>query len=141
MATTPQAAAAKWASRLGTAASDGTIQTGIQGVTVAPGQAAARQKSVWVQNTQAAADKWATRTAAVSLSSWQSDMINKGLPRVAQGATAAQPKMTAFMTALLPQITTVVQSLPARGNFAANVQRATAFMTAMHGWSYTPSGS
>ncbi len=141
MATTPAAAAAKWATNLGTAASNGTVQSGIQAVTTAPGQAAAAQKAAWVQNTPAAANKWASRTAAVSLSSWQNDAINKGLPRIATGATAAQPKFQAFMTQLLPAISNVVSTLPPRGNFSQNVARMNAFVTGMHNFSYTPTGS
>src|SRR5487761_725868 len=74
---TPDQIAANWASRLG--ASTQKITDGVQAVTVAPGQAAARQKAAWVANVAAAQDKWASRTAAVPLSTWQNDMINKGI--------------------------------------------------------------
>lgn len=132
MAKDPTAAAAKWASRLSQAASDGTLQAGVQGVTVAPGQAAARQKDTWAANVAAAKDRWAANTAAVTLPDWQSAMVNKAIPRVSTGATAAQPKMAQFLTKLMPVINNAKQQLPARGNFQQNLARAQAMATALH---------
>lgn len=126
---TPDQIAADWASRLG--ASRDKIVRGVQGVTVAPGAAAARQKSAWVQNTTSAADKWASRTQAVSLTDWQTAMTTKGVDRIGQGATAAQQDFAQFMGQLLPHINQVRTSLPARGNLDANIARATAFMRGM----------
>ena len=126
---TPDQIAADWASRLG--ASRDKIVRGVQAVNVAPGQAAARNKSAWVQNTQAAADKWAARTQAVTLGDWQSAMTTKGVDRIGQGATAAQSDFAQFMGQLLPHIESVRSSLPARGNLDANINRATAFMRGM----------
>lgn len=126
---TPDQIAADWAARLG--ASREKITRGVQGVTTAPGQAAARQKSAWVQNTSAAADKWAARTQAVSLGDWQQAMTTKGIDRIGQGATAAQGDFAQFMGQLLPHIDSVRATLPARGNLDANIGRATAFMRGM----------
>lgn len=125
----PSAIAAKWAQNLGSATQ--RITDGINSVTVAPGQAAARQKGAWVANTTASADKWAANSAAVPLSQWQQDTINKGVPRIASGASAAQPKFTTFMGQLLPFINTARSSLPARGNLEANIARMTAFTRKM----------
>lgn len=120
---TPQEAAQAWAQRL--AGSTERITRGVQGVTTAPGQAAARQKGVWAANVAAAQDKWASRVAAVPLADWQQAMVQKGVQRVASGAQAAQPKMEAFMGQLLPYIASGVSSLPARGNLEANINRMT----------------
>lgn len=125
----PNAIAQNWANRLGQ--STQKITDGVQAVTVAPGQAAARQKGAWVQNTQAAADKWASRTSQVTLGDWQQAMIQKGAPRVGAGATAAVPKMASFMTQLLPHIDAVKGSLPARGDLNANINRMVAFTQGM----------
>lgn len=126
---TPQEASAAWAQRL--AGSTDRINRGVQGVTTAPGQAAARQKAVWAQNVQAAQDKWASRVASVSLPDWQQAMATKGVPRIAQGAQAAQPKMEAFMGQLLPHIQAGLGSLPARGTLDQNIGRATQWIRHM----------
>lgn len=129
MAGSPDQIAQDWAARL--AASGDKIARGVQSVTTAPGQAAARQKSAYVQNTQAAADKWASRTASVSLSDWQQATINKGVPRIAAGAQAAQGTMAQFMGQLLPHIDSARASLPARGNLEQNIARSAAFARKM----------
>lgn len=121
--------AAAWASRL--AGSTERINQGVQSVTTAPGQAAARQKAVWAQNVAAAQDKWAARTAAVSLGEWQQAMTSKGVPRVASGAQAAQPKFEQFMVQLLPHINATVSGLPARGTLDQNINRMTQFVRGM----------
>lgn len=126
MAQTPDQIAANWASRL--AASTQKIQDGVNSVTVAPGQAAARQSDVWVQNTTAAAAKWKRNVAAVSLSDWQSAMINKGVSRIASGATAAQPKFQSFMSQFLPYVQSGAANLPARGTLDQNINRAVTMM-------------
>lgn len=126
---TADQAAAKWAANL--AGSTARVQAGIQAVTTAPGQGAARQKAVWAQNVAAAQDKWATRVAAVPLSDWQAAAITKGVPRIAGGATAAQPKMQQFYAQLLPYINSGVSSLPARGSLDQNINRLTAWVRYM----------
>lgn len=126
---TPDEAAQAWAQRL--AGSTDRIQRGVQSVTTAPGQAAARQKAVWAQNTAAAQDKWARNAASVSLGEWQQATIEKGVQRIGAGATAAQPKMAAFMGKLLPHIDSVKGTLPARGNLDQNITRMTAFVRGM----------
>lgn len=132
MAKDPATVAQDWASRLGQ--SSQKIADGVNRVTRAPGAAAAAQKNVWQQNTAASADKWARRTGSVTLPEWQQSMIEKGVPRVAQGATAAVPKMQAFMQQLLPFVESTVAGLPARGDFNANVNRMVSFVTKMKGF-------
>lgn len=129
MAQTPDQIAAKWAQNLSGAGQ--RITEGVQSVTVAPGQAAARQKNVWAANTAASVDKWARNTSAVSLSDWQQAMIDKGVQRIGQGATAAQPQFVQFMSKLLPYIDQVRSTLPARGNLDANINRMTQFVRGM----------
>lgn len=126
---TPNAVAADWASRL--AASTTKIKAGVQRVSTSPGALAARQKTVWAANVAAAKTKWASRLAALPLATWQTDMITKGVPRIASGAQAAQTKVATVMTQLLPFIDRTVASLPARGNLEQNIARSAAFIRGM----------
>ena len=125
----PQDVAARWAANLSGATSK--IQSGIEAVQVAPGQAAARQKGAYVQGVTANQEKWASNVAAVSVGDWKKAAIEKGLPRIASGAQAAQGKFGTFMTRLLPYIDSGVQSLPARGNLDANIARSTQWIRYM----------
>lgn len=137
MAKDPQAVAQKWATNLGAATQ--SITDGVNAVTVAPGQAAARQAAVWLQNLQAAQGKWKANVAAVSLSDWQSAMTTKGVQRIASGAQAAQSKFAAFQTQLLPYIENARSGLPARGNLEQNIARMTAFTRKMADFQYRKS--
>lgn len=129
MAKDPATVAQNWATRLGQ--STQAITDGINGVTIAPGQAAARQKALWLQQVTANANKWATNTAAVPLGDWQSAMLTKGVPRISQGATAAIPKMQTFLNKLLPYVDSAVAGLPPRGDLNANITRMVAFTNKM----------
>jgi hypothetical protein len=128
---TPNASdvAAKWSQNLGSSGS--RIQSGVMGVTVSPGQAAAKQSDLWIRNLQASQAKWKAKVAAVSTADWQAAMINKGLPRIAGGAQAAQPKFEQFMAKLLPVIAQNVAALPPRGDLEANIVRANQFIRSM----------
>lgn len=137
MAQDPATIATRWAQNLGAATQK--ITDGVNGVTVAPGQAAARQADVWLANTQAAQAKWKQRVAAVPLSDWQNMMTTKGIPRIASGATAAVPKFQSFMTQFLPYVQAGRNSLPARGNLESNINRAVAMMR--HNAAFKRSGS
>ena len=136
---TPNVVAADWAQRLG--ASTTKIKTGVMAVTTAPGTLAARQKDLWATQVAASKTKWAARTAAVSLQTWQQDMVTKGLSRVGPGAQAAEPKMAAFMSQLLPFITRLKTSLPPRGNVTQNINRMTAFVRGMTQFSSQRTGA
>jgi len=130
---TPDQAAAAWAAGLANAGQK--ITDGVNSVTTAPGQLAARQSAVYTANVAAAAGKWAKNVAAVPLATWQANMITKGVPRIASGASAAQPKFSAFMGKLLPFIASNKAQLPPRGTFDQNIARMTAWARAMHGFS------
>lgn len=122
MAADPTTVAARWRQNL--SAAGPKITEGVDAVRVAPGMAASRQKDVWVQNTTAAQNKWAANTAAVPLESWRSDMKTKGIPRIATGAVAAEPRFATFMGKLLPFIETNRAQLPARGGLEQNIARS-----------------
>jgi hypothetical protein len=120
--------AAKWASRLSGAAQE--ITQGVQAVTEAPGMAAARSKALWLSQVTASADKWARRVSSVSLQSWQDAMINKGVPRIGQGAQAAIPKVESFLNDFLPYVDQGVQALKSlpKGGVEAGINRAAAMI-------------
>lgn len=126
MALDPNQVAQKWSRNLSGATQ--SITDGVNGVTEAPGVAAARQKTLWLQRVQASQDKWATRVAAVPLSEWQEKMRTVGIPRIASGATANQPKFAQFMTAFLPHVENVARTVRAmpKGTIDDSIARAAA---------------
>lgn len=105
-------------------------------VTTAPGVKAAAVKNLWLQRVTASADKWAARVGAVSLGDWQTSMIEKGLPRISQGAQAAQPKVEAFMADFLPFLDAGVAKVRAipKGDINASIARMTAMVTYTAGY-------
>lgn len=121
MKTNAAAIAQKWATAMGGATQAYT--TGVQAVTVPPGQKAAAAQATYVARVQEKAPIWAANVAAVSLQTWQQDTVNKGAPRLASGAQAAQTKFQTFMTALLQYESAGLGSLGARGTLAQNQAR------------------
>ena len=134
----PDQVAKSWSQRL--AGSGDKIRAGVQAVSVAPGALAARQKAAYVAGVNQSQDKWATRVASVPLSQWQSDMLDKGLNRIASGATAAEGKMTSFFGQLLPFIDAGKGRLPARGGLDANIARSAAWIRYMATFRRTGTG-
>lgn len=101
MAKSAQQVTDKWVRNLSAAGQD--IQAGVQAVRDNPAQAAIAKQAKMRQNILAAIDsgKWAAGLQNVTLQQWQNAMIQKGLPRIATGAQAAQTKFSQFMTKLL----------------------------------------
>lgn len=130
----PTQIAANWSQRMG--ASVTRIKAGVEAVKNAPGAAAAAASNVWLQNTQASVTKYKRNTAAVTLQSWQQSFVTKGLPRIATGASAAQPKVAAFMSQWVPFLQRTVPNLPARGTFEQNLARSQAMIKAAHTFKY-----
>ena len=130
---TPQDIAAKWSNRLGGAASD--IQKGVNAVTVAPSQRAIAQKAKMRQNILAAIDNgsWENGLKNVSLSDWQQAFIQKGIPRITQGATAAQSKVANFHSKLQPAQDAIVAQVAAmpKMNLQDSIARMTKMVTGM----------
>lgn len=130
MAKDPNAVADAWASGLANAGAK--AQAGAEAVRTPPGAAAARQVGVWAANTAASQAKYARNVAAVSLQDWVAAYVQKGIPRLASGATAAKPKMAAFLTRFLPFLDTVKASLPPRGTYEQNKARMIAMVDGTH---------
>lgn len=129
--------AQKWSANL--QASTTSIQNGVNAVQTSPTQLAAQQQQAYLAGVQQAVSsgKWAAKLNAVSLSDWKSAMVNKGIPRIGQGAAAAQPKVQNVMNNLLPFIYDTRDSINAsnpRGSLQQNIARMTAFVNAMAGY-------
>lgn len=138
-------ASANWATGMNNAVSSGAVTRGVQAVNQAPGQLAANAVQLWTQqvSSMATQQKWAQRVAAVSLNSWQQDTINKGIPRITGGvqeSTGPNGKATSFFNALIAYEQSGLSSLPPRGGFNNNVNRATAWMNYMHNFRYVAGG-
>lgn len=128
--------AQKWAQNLGAAST--SIQNGVNAVQTAPGQTAASRQALMKARVNAAIDsgKWASRVSSVSLGDWKNAMLTKGVQRVASGATAAQPKMQAFMNEFLPvaqQVSQTVDAMP-KNTIEDSVARAGAAIRAFAQW-------
>lgn len=126
----PQTLAQMWAQNLASAGS--RMTAGAQAVTTSPGQAAAAQQAVWLANLQASANLWAQKVSAVTTAEWQNAFINKGIPRVATGASQAQAKFATTLGKILQAEKSIVSSLPARGTLDQNIARSAAFARAMN---------
>jgi hypothetical protein len=134
MAKNPADVAQRWVT--GMQNSGDAWKQGVQAVTVAPGQAAARKADLWLARLNASKGKWQANVASVSLQEWQTAMIDKGQQRIGTGATAAQSKFADFMAFLLPNIDRIKGTLPERGTYEQNKQRMMAFSDGMHGLVY-----
>lgn len=123
----------KWGTNLNGA---GTyIKNGVNRVTVAPGAAAAAAVDRYAAGVNAAisSGKWQRNVSAVSLQSWQSAMIDKGMGRIGAGVTQAQKTKVEKITRLLAnvdQAAAAAAALP-KGGLQQGIARATAFMTTM----------
>lgn len=93
--------AEKWSRRLSGATED--IRRGVEAVTESPGKKAAEKKAKWVAKMTDAAvqNKWASNVAAITVEKWRAQTIDKGLPRISAGASAAVDKMQRFGEQLL----------------------------------------
>lgn len=129
--------AQEWLSKWGTNLNGaGTyIKNGVNRVTVAPGQAAAAAADRYAAGVNAAisSGKWQRNVSAVTLQSWQSSMIDKGMQRIAQGVAAAQKNKGDKIARLLTNVdaaAAAANALP-KGGLQQGIARATAFMTTM----------
>ncbi|MDR5730672.1 MAG: hypothetical protein RB191_24950 [Terriglobia bacterium] len=123
----------KWGTNLNAAGS--YVKDGVNRVQTAPGASAAAAADRMLAGVTASVQNgtWAKRVGAVSLQQWQQAMINKGLPRIAQGVSTAQSTKQGQITALLSAVdtaTAAANALP-KGGLEQGIARATAYMRAM----------
>ena len=131
---TAQQVSAKWLTNFGNAAT--AMTDGVNAVQTAPGQLAAAQATLWLQRLQQSQTKWATRVSAVTLPEWKTAMINLGIPRAQQGASAKQANYTSFITDymnFLSGAVAQVKSMP-KGTLAQGIARASSMITASYNW-------
>lgn len=105
---------------------------GIEAVTVAPGQLAAAAAPRYLAGVQQNAQKWASRTAGVSLAQWKAVAVQKGQGRLASGAQAGMAKYQARIGAVLDAEKSIIAGLPPRGTVEQNIQRSAQFQMALH---------
>jgi hypothetical protein len=133
-------AASKWSRNLGNATQD--IRAGVQAVTQSPTEAAASEADLWQQRMQQ--DQTKARFIAglrrVTLADWKAAMIDKGLARVAAGASAAVGKMGEFLTEFLPHVYAGAESVRKMPKLTLEdgIQRATAMIR--HNATFTRKG-
>lgn len=125
--------AEKWSRRTKAATQD--TQKGIERVTEAPGQAAARAQELMLRKLieSIQSGNWAAAVSAVPLSQWKDAAIKKGLGRIAAGVDGATPQMAQMAQQLLANIDAAVaevEKIP-RGDLEANIQRMVTFARTM----------
>ena len=123
----PQGGAEKWRRRLQGATQD--IAAGIQRVTENPAQKAIAQQALLVQkfNQSVQDGKWANSLNRVTLNDWKQAAINKGVPRIAQGAADGESKYQSFAAQFYPYVEGVQQEIAGmpKGTLEDSIQRAT----------------
>lgn len=132
----PQEYAEKWKRRYSGAGED--FRRGVQKVTQAPGQAAAAAQDRMLSGVTDAvtSGRWGRKVAAVSTADWQKATLDKGVPRMASGAAAAETKMQRIATTLLPAVDAAAakaRSMP-KGTIEDSIARAGSFMRDMRNY-------
>ena len=126
----PGDVARKWSRNLG--GSMEAVKAGVNAVTVSPAEKALAQIDAYLQGvTRAVADgKVQAGLRRVTLEDCKQAMLNKGVTRIASGASAAIPKMERFLSEFLPHVEAGQRKLEGmpRGDLAQNIQRAVMMM-------------
>ena len=80
------------------------IKAGVMNVQTPPGESAVQAHTKMRANWLAAIDgnKWSNALLAVTLDSWKQSMIQKGIPRIADGVRASQGKVQNYATRAIP---------------------------------------
>lgn len=123
---TPAETADKWVRRMQGATQD--MARGIAGVTESPAQQAIAEQDRLIENftESVRSGRWASALGEVSLSDWKTAMLEKGVPRISQGAASAKTKQERFFAKLLPvtdEISARVKTMP-RGGIEDSIARA-----------------
>ena len=139
MPRTAQEIARKWQRNL--SGSVEAIRNGVQDVTVSPTEKAAAKADQYLIGVQSAVDsgKYQAGLRRVTLEQWKQAMLDKGVPRLASGAAAGEPKFQEFMAEFLPYIESgqrMLENMP-RGGLQENIARSTAMIEHLAGFRRT----
>jgi len=130
---TPAEYQEKHARRLKGATED--MRLGVEKVTESPTAKAAAKKDKMKANLTKAIDsgKWERGLKRVTLEEWKTQMIDKGVGRVAAGIDGAAAKVTAFAAELLPYQDSVKASITKMPDITLedNINRMTTFIRGM----------
>ena len=131
----PTEFAAKWKNRTTAAIPD--FVAGVNKVTEAPGLKAANRADAMVRGVQesVASGKWQRNVGSVPLESWKNSTATLGSQRIGSGVQAAESKMQAFGSKLIPFQETLKAAIDAqtpRGDFESNMQRMNSWARGMH---------
>ncbi len=125
MAMSSQQIAEKWARN--TKAATQSMKDGVLAVTDSPMEKAAARAEAMVAGVQrsVAEGRWQAGLRRVPLQVWKDRMISKGLPRVSQGVTDAQPDFANFMSEFMPYVAEGQRQLEStpRGDLQTNMSR------------------
>jgi hypothetical protein len=102
-------ATSRWVN--GMSNSSDAAKRGVAAVNVSPGLSASQAADKWLAKVTQSKDKFARRTAAVTLQQWQASMNNYGIQRMASGAQQKQQKFTSFMQEYLPYLKSGVEQI------------------------------
>ena len=107
-------------------------QRGVQNVTVAPNELAAKALPRWVAavSSKKVQDKYVARNRAVTLQQWQQNTIEFGVPNLARGAAKGTPKYAAFAEKFYPFLSANLQKISSMPNITLQdrIARATTMM-------------
>ena len=107
----PQAAARRWAQRLGSARDK--IKAGVEAVTESPMDKAADAADDYLAGKRRAVEsgKYQAGLRRVSLAEWKRKFLSKGLDRIATGAADAEGEFAAFLTEMKPHLDSIQAGL------------------------------
>lgn len=126
-----QQAASNWANSAGRASVD--YQAGVEGYTGDWASATTRQQATLVNNWNQAVSsgRWANGVQARGTSGWKQATVAK-VANYSTGFQAGAARQASAIAKIINAEQNIVGSLPPRGDYAANKNRATSFMDQMH---------
>lgn len=127
MAKTAAQNAEKWGRNLKASTPD--IRSGVEAVTESPMDKAADKADKYLEGVQAAVSsgKYQQRLRNTPLSVWKDNTLNKGIGRIAAGVDAAESKVEAFFSELIPFQTSLQAKVDAMAD--VNLEDSIARMT------------